>query len=111
MKKYLLIAALLSTFCLQSFCQNFGHAKIDSIRYDSTKKMLPFTKGKERVDLLNSISEMTEMIGTNWDKKLTKQKYDSITYYASQAYELADKMGYNDGIAMALINMSQHGTV
>ncbi len=74
------------------------------------KRTLPSVQGKEKVDLLNSISEMSEMIGTGWDTILMHRKYDTIKLYGNQAYELANKIGYKDGIAMALVNLSQHGS-
>ncbi len=59
MKKYFLIAALLSGCFLQAFCQ-YGEARIkDSTRLDSLKIILPLTKGSARVDLLNSIPKRT----------------------------------------------------
>ena len=110
MKKYILIVALFSSFTFATFCQNFGVDKADSISYNNMKKALHSAQGKQKVDLLNSISEMSEMIGVGWDTVLMRRKYDTIKRYGNEAYELANKIGYKDGIAMALINLSQHGS-
>jgi hypothetical protein len=67
-------------------------------------------QGKAKVDLLNSISEMSEFLGAGWDTVLMRRKYDTIKRYGNMAYELANQIKYNDGIAMALINLNQHGS-
>src|ERR1700757_4983691 len=106
MKKYFL-TLLLFYSCLSAFTQKFGPDPRDSIRYNQMKAALPSTQGKTKVDLLNSISEMSEMIGAGWDTLLMRRKYDTIKLYANEAYELATKIGYNDGVAIALINKYQ----
>ena len=106
MKKYFFVTALFSSFISFGFCQNFGTDKSDSIRYNNMQKALLSAKGKEKVDLLNSISEMSEMIGAGWDTVLMHRKYDTIKRYGNEALELANKIGYKDGIAMALVNIS-----
>jgi tetratricopeptide (TPR) repeat protein len=108
MKKIILITVLTFAFSLGAFCQNFGPAKEDSIRYNSMKSKLATVDGKEKVDLLNAISEMSGYIGAGWDTVLIHRKKEIIRQYASQALELATKIGYSDGIAMALINLNQH---
>ena len=110
MKKYFLIAVMFLGFCSQVLCQNFGTDPRDSIRYDSLKRMLPHTEGREKVNLLNSISEMSGLIGSGWDTVKMRRKYDTIKHYASRAYKLATTIGYSDGIAMALVNLNQHGS-
>ena len=75
------------------------------------KKKLATAQGKGRVDLLNAISELATFIGAGWDTVLMHRKRDTINYYASQALELATKIGYTDGVAFALINLNQHSFV
>ena len=91
-------------------CQDFGADKTDSINYNKMKKALFSVEGKAKVDLLNSISEMSGLLAAGWDTILMRRKYDTIKYYGNRAYELADKIGYKDGIAMALINLFEHGS-
>ncbi|MCW3119627.1 MAG: hypothetical protein JWM28_3709 [Chitinophagaceae bacterium] len=110
MIKYVLTTVLIASFISVGICQDFGKDKTDSIRYNNMKKALVSAEGKAKVDLLNSISEMTELIGARWDTVLMHRKYDTIKFYGSKAYELANKIGYKDGIAMALINLFQHGS-
>jgi len=111
MKKYLLIIVVFLACNIHAPGQHFGPAKEDSIRYIGLRNKLPVTQGKEKVDLLNAISEMSVMLGAGWDTALMHRKSDTVKYYASQALELATKIGYNDGVAMALINLNQHSFV
>jgi hypothetical protein len=74
------------------------------------RNKLPYSQGKEKVDLLNEISRMSELIAAGWDTVLMRRKYDTIKYYGLQAFELATKIHYDDGIAAALINLNQHGS-
>src|SRR5258705_9810855 len=92
MKKNILITVLTSAFSLNVFCQNFGPAKEDSIRYNSMKGRLATVDGKKKVDLLNAISEMSGYISAGWDTVLMHIKKDTIKHYASQALELAIKI-------------------
>lgn len=110
MKQYFLITSLFSLICYSAIAQNFGDDPRDGIRYNEMKKAAQSAQGKAKVDLLNSISEMSELLGSGWDSVLTRRNYDTIKHYGKAAYELANKIGYSDGIAMALINLNQHGT-
>jgi len=103
MKKYLLFSFFLSCYCLQSFSQLNEGTRIDSIRIDSLKKMLPFLKDSARVDLLNSISIRLQFCGP---VGAFAHNDDSIRYYSSKAYEEATRIGYKAGFAMALIVLS-----
>ncbi len=102
MKKYFLIATLLSGFSIHTFCQNNNAFKIDSIRLDSLKKMLPLVKGNERVDLLNSIASKTLFNAHGSPKK----RIDTSLFYSSMAYREAELLGYKAGLATALIQLS-----
>jgi len=60
---------------------------------DSLKSALENTKGKDRVDILNQISNEYQ----NYD-------YDSLYFYATQAEELAEDIDYKTGRAWAVLN-------
>jgi hypothetical protein len=110
MKQYFLITALFSLICYSANCQFFGADPRDSIRYNEMKKASITAQGKEKVDLLNTISEMSQLLGGGWDPVLMRKQYDTIKHYGNAAYELAYKIDYSDGMAMALININQHGS-
>jgi anti-sigma regulatory factor (Ser/Thr protein kinase) len=103
MKKYFLFFFFLSCFWLQSFSQPNAGTRIDSIRVDSLKKMLPLLRDSARVDLLNLISIRMQYSGP---VGAFAHKDDSIRFYSSKAYEEATRIGYKSGFAMALIVLS-----
>jgi tetratricopeptide (TPR) repeat protein len=102
MKKYILIAVLLSGLCNQAFCQDNDAFKKDSIRLDSLKRILPSLKDRARVDLLNLIGLQT---GYNAGGS-PQNRVDTSLFYASKAYAEAVKLGYKSGMALALVLMS-----
>lgn len=103
MKKYLLIATMLSGCCLQTFSQ-YGKARIiDSTRLDSLKRILPLVNDSSRVDLLNSIAMITGYFDQHGG---FLHRNDSVLFYVSKAYNEANRIGYKSGIARGLIILS-----
>ena len=103
MKKYFLIAALLFGCCFQALTQYREGYRIDSIKLDSLKKMLPLLKDSAKVNCLNLLA--TE---SNYSYAYTDEaKMDSINYYATEANKEATKIGYKKGIAFSLVNLSR----
>jgi tetratricopeptide (TPR) repeat protein len=102
MKKYLLIAALISGFCLQAFCQSNDAFKIDSTRLDSLKKMLSLVKDNVRADLLNSIAIKTIYNAAG----SPRNRIDTCLFYSSLAYKEAEKLGYKAGLAIAILSLA-----
>ncbi len=103
MKKYFLIAALFSCFYHQSFSQFSEARRIDSLRLDSVKRLLPFLKDSARVNALNTISSAFAYFSPDGG---FKYKIDSMLQYASKAYNEAKNIGYKSGIATALISLT-----
>ena len=100
MKKYLLIAVLLSGWCLQSISQVVSSAVTDSLRLENAMKMVNSLNDSAKVDMLNSIAMRTGYI-------LSHETRIAIEYkYATEALQEATRLNYKPGIAMALLTLS-----
>ena len=104
MRKPILIFAILIACHLQILSQSTRAEKFDSITFNKLIKQLPSSKGQTRVDLLNEIAARINFVYSK------SQRKDSILYYASKAYDEANRIGYRAGLAMALLNLS-HETI
>jgi len=100
MKKYIWVSMLLVGCFLKSISQSSPAFRLDSLKLDSLKRLLAFAKDRERVDLLNDISDRMGFVIPQ------SQRLDSEVLYAQKAYAEAIKIGYKDGSAMALLNQS-----
>src|SRR5688572_3735380 len=103
MRNYFLIAIFLCSLSSQSFCQYNEARRMDSIRVDSLKKILPSLKNSARIDILN---EIAIRLGYFTPTGGFIHRDDSIRIYGSKAYEEASRIGYKSGIAMSLIYLS-----
>jgi hypothetical protein len=68
---------------------------------------LPNSNGTERIDLLNKIAfSWQQVLDTtlNW-AQIAKIKHDSITAYATMAYNESVKLNYEKGKGIALVNL------
>ena len=92
MKKYFLIASLLSVCCLQAFSQSLNLAK-DSLKIDSLKKLLPSLEREKRVNCMTLI----------WEYYSDAEASDSIRLYGNKILNESKALGYKKGIAMGLL--------
>ena len=100
MKKYLCASMFLVCCSIISISQSSPAFKMDSTKLDSLRRLLPRLKDREKVDLLNEISDRMGFVIPQ------SQRLDSELLYAQRAYTEAIKIGYKDGSAMALLNQS-----
>lgn len=100
MKKYFFLVILLIIWLLPAFGQRTEEYKKDSTRLENLKKLLPTVTGRKKVDLLNEIAARGRFAF------LHANRTDSILVYAQKAYNEASKLGYKEGVAMALLNLS-----
>jgi tetratricopeptide (TPR) repeat protein len=83
-RKFLLLLAIFLSF-----------SHLDASIVDSLEQVLPDTRGKERVDMLNKLAHLNYR--TDQQKALD---------YGSEALKLAEKINYKEGMADALLHMS-----
>ena len=100
MRKYILTAFLLGSIYLSSFSQNTVNDIIQR-KVDSLEKLLPGTKGNERVDCLNKIAHGLLWL---WDED-DPELYNKACSYTTQSYNEAKKIGYKRGIGYAYLRM------
>jgi tetratricopeptide (TPR) repeat protein/anti-sigma regulatory factor (Ser/Thr protein kinase) len=100
MKKYFLFLLVAKSSLV--FSQYYiEERKTDSLKIDSMKMALPLLKDSAKVDCLNAIC--TKYYDFDMDSR--QAKYDSISKYANKAYIEANSIGYQKGIAAALIKL------
>ena len=100
MKKYLLLAGLLSGWCLQATPQVVSSAVTDSLSLENAMKTVNSLKDSAKVDMLNSIAARTVFI-------LSHETRIAIEYkYATEALQEASRLNYKAGIARALLTLS-----
>lgn len=92
MLRNLLFVLLNLLLSLQAFTQHPAREKIDSL-----KKRLPLTKGMERIDCLNALSEEYWWPPRVWP--------DSISLWAKSAYDESAKINYPLGLANATMHL------
>ncbi len=98
MKKYILIAELFISCNAQIFSQSISW-KRDSLKIDSSKKILPQLKNPNRIELMILICEY---YGDNLKDKRIKAA-DSIRYYGNKILNESKAIKYKRGIAMGLM--------
>ena len=86
MKKYLLLAGLLSGWCLQATPQVVSSAVTDSLSLENAMKTVNSLKDSAKVDMLNSIAARTVFI-------LSHETRIAIEYkYATEALQEASRL-------------------
>ncbi|HLF45049.1 MAG TPA: histidine kinase, partial [Chitinophagaceae bacterium] len=104
MRKYFLLSILELVFAFANaqnpvYPYSEGH-KMDSLRIDSLKKILPSLKGTAEIDCLNQLCE-------NYNHILSTPgflfNHDSAHFYNAKAYQRAKKINYKKGIAISLL--------
>ena len=71
----------------------------DRIKIDSLKKRLPFSKGIERINCLNSLAE------EYWWWQFTSSVPDSIARWAIPANQESQQLGYDLGLATSMMHI------
>lgn len=99
MKKYLLFILLLFGVHLHTDAQ-FTRRTIDSLL-----NLLPSLKDSDRVDCLNQIN--IAFARSSDPNVIPITRSDSVRYYATVALNEADKINYQKGRAMALVNLAR----
>jgi tetratricopeptide (TPR) repeat protein len=94
---------VLFTWSCQAFSQNYTlERRADSLKLDSLKRTLPGLKGEEKVDALNTASEMfSGFYGFGG----FIHRVDSMKVYSEKANQEANKIGYKYGIAKSLLGL------
>ena len=100
MKKKLVLVILLIIWLFPAFSQDREALKKDSTMLDSLKKLLPYVRDHKKVDILNEIAARSASVISMEHVK------DSTFPYAQKAYDEASKLGYKEGIALALLHLS-----
>lgn len=107
MKKFFLIAGLVSCYASPSLCQYPSFSRGDSLKIGNLKKILPVLKGRGRVDALNQLSELYGLFngfGVFYPKK---EIISNIYFYAKEANNEALRIDYKYGIAKSLLHLSE----
>jgi len=106
MKKYFLIVGLVLCYALPAFCQYPSFTRADSLKIENLKRILPGLKGRERVDVLNHLSESYGLY-VGFGQFLPKKEIISNIYsYAKEANTEAMKIDYKYGIAKSLLQLA-----
>ena len=103
MRRRILIIAVVLACHLQALCQYTEARRVDSLKIENLKELLPTLKDTARIKCLNSISEKYRFFYASGG---FAHRYDSIYYYASKAYNESQAIGYKYGIAYSLLNMA-----
>jgi len=110
MKKYPLIALLLSLFSFNSFGQNEVERRLDSLKIDSMRNMLSSLKDSARIDCLNSLSQKCIFFKKSYSDEDSRIGGDSMYKYALLANIEAIKIDYKYGIVNSLLNLVESYT-
>jgi len=102
MRKYFVIAILLSLYYLPSASQDPIQKKVQH-EIDSLKNILPSLRDSARIDCLNTLAYVFDDLPYNYF--ITA---DSVYPYASQAYSEANKIGYTRGLGYANLRMAYY---
>jgi hypothetical protein len=105
MKKYFFIALLVVAGSTPALPQHNEQHRIDSLKIDSMRRMIPLLKDTARVNCLNALSDKWFSFYTSYNSADFRTRTDSIYKYASLAYKEATEINYKYGMANALINM------
>jgi tetratricopeptide (TPR) repeat protein len=106
MKKYILIAVLVSCYAFPVLCQYPSFTRGDSLKIENLKKILPGRKGRERVDALNQLSETYGLFIGIGQFTPTKAISSNIYFYAKEANKEALRIDYKYGVAKSLSQLS-----
>jgi tetratricopeptide (TPR) repeat protein len=98
MRKYLFTLALCTHLVVIGYSQFIDQIILRKV--DSLKKLLPYSKGTARVDMLNSISQ-----GLLWVWESNDQYMHDAHNFSDEALMLATKLKYKRGIGYSLINL------
>ena len=103
MRKYLFVIAVLSFCSFQTYSQNYTlERREDSLKLDSLKRALPVLNSREKIDALNTASEMfSGFYGFGG----FIHRVDSMKLYSEKANQEANKIGYKYGIARSLLGL------
>jgi len=101
MKKYLLTTCLLVSFYLPSFSQTEKQIDVLEKKMDSLKKIVPSLEGISKVDGLNRIVDIYQILDDE-----DQMQVDSATPYAKQSLNEAKRIGYKRGLGYAYLKMS-----
>src|SRR5436190_8111903 len=100
MRKYLITISLLVSFCLPSFSQTPREIVLQK-KMDSLKRVVPGLKGKAKVDCLNTIVDIYQILDDE-----DQMQVDSATPYAKQSLNEAKRIGYKRGLGYAYLKTS-----
>ena len=101
MRKNLIISCLLISFCLSSFSQTEKQIADLQQKMYSLKRILPELKGIAKVDGLNNIVDIYQILDDE-----DQMQVDSATPYAKLSINEAKKIGYKRGLGYAYLKMS-----
>ena len=100
MRKYLIIISLITTVHASLFSQDSIEVVLQA-KMDSLKKIVKGKIGTEKVDDLNRIVDLYEILDED-----NQMQVDSATPYARQAISEAKRIGYKRGLGYANLKMS-----
>jgi len=98
MRKKIITACILITICLSSFSQTTEIALRATV--DSLKKIEPSLKGKARIDCMNTIVDIINILDDVAETQIAEG-----CFYSELAYNEAQKIEYKRGLGYALLKM------
>ncbi len=101
MRNKLIITGLLISFYLSSFSQTEKQIAVLEQKMDSLKRIVPGLKGTAKVDGLNSIVDIYQILDDE-----DQMQVDSATPYAKLSIIEAKRIGYKKGLGYAYLKMS-----
>ena len=103
----MLLTALILFFTFPALCQYPSFTKTDSLKIGNLKKILPVLKGRERVDVLNQLSELYGLFIGFGQFTPAKEISSNIYFYAKEANNEALRIDYKYGIAKSIRQLSE----
>jgi len=100
MRKYLMLISLIASVNASLFSQDSMEVVLHN-KMDSFKRTVQGKTGKEKVDDLNRIVDLYEILDED-----NQMQVDSATPYARQAISEAKRIGYKRGLGYANLKMS-----
>ena len=100
MRKYLILISLIASVNAPSYSQNQMEISLHN-KMDSLKRIVQGKTGKEKVDDLNRIVDLYQILDED-----NQMQVDSATPYARMSIEEAKKVNYKRGLGYANLKMA-----